>query len=51
MALTILTIARATAVTEDLAGLFVIAMIVLSSVLATSEAIHRVLHSQQVNHL
>jgi cation diffusion facilitator family transporter len=36
---------------EDLAGLFVIAMIALSSVLAAYEAIHRLLHPQQVNHL
>jgi cation diffusion facilitator family transporter len=36
---------------EDLAGLFVIAMIALSSVLAAYEAIHRLLHQQQVNHL
>jgi len=36
---------------EDLAGLFVIAMITLSSVLAAYEAIHRLLHPQQVNHL
>src|SRR5215210_502210 len=36
---------------EDLGGLFVIAMIALSSVLAAYEAIHRLLHPQQVNHL
>jgi cation diffusion facilitator family transporter len=36
---------------EDLAGLFVTAMIALSSVLAAYEAIHRLLHPQQVNHL
>ncbi len=36
---------------EDLGGLFVIAMIALSSVLAAYEAIHSLLHPQQVNHL
>jgi cation diffusion facilitator family transporter len=36
---------------EDLAGMFVIAMIAVSSVLAAYEAIHRLLHPQQVNHL
>jgi cation diffusion facilitator family transporter len=36
---------------EDLGGLFVIAMIALSSGLAAYEAIHRLLHPQQVNHL
>jgi cation diffusion facilitator family transporter len=36
---------------EDLGGLFVIAMIALSSVFAAYEAIHRLLHPQQVNHL
>jgi cation diffusion facilitator family transporter len=36
---------------EDLGGLFVIAMIALSSVLAGYEAIHRLLHPQQLNHL
>ena len=36
---------------EDLGGLFVIAMIALSSVLAAYEAIHRLLNPQQVNHL
>jgi uncharacterized membrane protein len=36
---------------EDLAGLFVITMIALSSVLAAYEAIHRLLRPQQVNHL
>ena len=36
---------------EDLAGLFVIAMITLSSVLAGYEAILRLLHPQQVSHL
>jgi len=36
---------------EDLAGLFVIAMITLSSVLAAYEAIDRLLHPQPVSHL
>lgn len=36
---------------EDLAGLFVIAMITLSSVLAGYEAIDRLLHPQPVSHL
>jgi cation diffusion facilitator family transporter len=36
---------------EDLAGLFVIAMITLSSVLAAYEAIDRLLHPQSVSHL
>jgi cation diffusion facilitator family transporter len=36
---------------EDLGGLFVVAMIALSSVLVAYEAIHRLLHPQQVNHL
>src|SRR5512132_922871 len=36
---------------EDLGGLFVIAMIALSGVVAAYEAIHRLLHPQQVNHL
>src|SRR3954453_18332700 len=36
---------------EDLAGLFVIAMITLSSVLAGYEAITRLLHPQDVSHL
>ena len=36
---------------EDLAGLFVIAMIALSSALAGYEAINRLLHPQQVSHL
>ena len=36
---------------EDLAGLFVIAMITLSSVLAAYEAIGRLLHPQDVTHL
>ena len=36
---------------EDLAGLFVIAMITLSSVLAAYEAIDRLLHPQQVTHV
>ena len=36
---------------EDLAGLFVIAMITLSSVLAGYEAIARLLHPQAVSHL
>lgn len=36
---------------EDLAGLFVIAMIALSAVLAAYEAVRRLLHPQDVNHL
>ena len=36
---------------EDLAGLFVVAMIALSSVLAAYEAITRLLHPQSVTHL
>src|SRR5215212_9141415 len=36
---------------EDLAGLFVILMIALSSVLAAYEAIDRLLHPQEVTHL
>jgi cation diffusion facilitator family transporter len=36
---------------EDLGGLFVIAMMVLSSVFAGYEAIDRLLHPQQVSHL
>jgi cation diffusion facilitator family transporter len=36
---------------EDLGGLFVIAMIALSSVLAAYEAIDRLLHPRQVSHL
>jgi cation diffusion facilitator family transporter len=36
---------------EDLAGLFVIAMITLSSVLVGYEALDRLLHPQQVSHL
>ena len=36
---------------EDLGGLFVIAMIALSSVLAAYEAINRLLHPQQVSYL
>jgi len=36
---------------EDLAGLFVIAMIALSSVLAGYEAIDRLIHPQRVHHL
>lgn len=36
---------------EDLAGLFVIAMITLSSVLAGYEAINRLIHPQQVHYL
>lgn len=36
---------------EDLAGLFVIAMITLSSVLAAYEAIDRLLHPRNVSHL
>ncbi len=36
---------------EDLAGLFVVAMIALSSVVAGWEAINRLLHPEQVSHL
>jgi cation diffusion facilitator family transporter len=36
---------------EDLAGLFVVAMILLSSVLAAYEAIDRLLHPREVNYL
>jgi cation diffusion facilitator family transporter len=36
---------------EDLAGLFVVAMITLSSVLAATEAIDRLIHPQNVTHL
>ena len=36
---------------EDLAGLFVIAMIALSAVLAAYEAVRRLLHPQDVSHL
>jgi cation diffusion facilitator family transporter len=36
---------------EDLAGLFVIAMITLSSVLAAWEAVDRLIHPRDVNHL
>ena len=36
---------------EDLAGLFVIAMIALSAVLATYESIQRLIHPQHVDHL
>ena len=36
---------------EDLAGLFVVAMIALSSILAGWEAIRRLLHSQDVTHV
>ena len=36
---------------EDLGGLFVVAMIALSSVLAAYEAIDRLLHPRQVSHL
>lgn len=36
---------------EDLAGVFVIAMIALSSVLAAYEAIRRLIHPQDVHHL
>lgn len=36
---------------EDLAGLFVIAMIALSSALAAGEAIYRLFHPQDVSHL
>lgn len=36
---------------EDLAGLFVVAMIALSSVLACYEAVERLLHPRQVDHL
>jgi cation diffusion facilitator family transporter len=36
---------------EDLAGMFVIAMITLSSALAGYEAINRLIHAQQVSHL
>ncbi|MBO1753811.1 cation diffusion facilitator family transporter [Allobranchiibius sp. CTAmp26] len=36
---------------EDLAGVFVVAMITLSSVLAAYEAIRRLLHPQEVTHL
>lgn len=37
--------------TEDLAGLFVIAMVALSSALAAFEAIDRLIHPQHVDHL
>ena len=36
---------------EDLAGLFVIAMITLSSIIAAAEAIRRLVHPQLVSHL
>lgn len=36
---------------EDLAGLFVVAMIALSSALAAGEAVFRLLHPQHVSHL
>ena len=36
---------------EDIGGLFVIAMMLLSSALAAYEAIHRLLHPQPVHHL
>ena len=36
---------------EDLAGLFVIAMIALSAILATYESIQRLIHPQHVDHL
>jgi cation diffusion facilitator family transporter len=36
---------------EDLGGLFVVAMILLSSVVAAYEAIDRLLHPEEVNHL
>ena len=36
---------------EDLAGLFVVAMIALSAVLAAYEAVRRLLHPQDVSHL
>jgi Co/Zn/Cd efflux system component len=36
---------------EDLGGLFVVAMILLSSVVAAYEAIDRLLHPREVNHL
>jgi cation diffusion facilitator family transporter len=36
---------------EDLAGLFVVAMIALSSLLACYEAVERLLHPRQVDHL